>query len=260
MESNLSKIQKDLKRLSKQGLKLQLAMIKELGKIGDNPELEELVKKIDGFTFKRNYEQWYSEASSAIKQLIPDRLVDFKLLYKNDKRKNLEYLTYSVSDYLINVQRKVGHEVIVDASAAYPKFEQQLDILDAASKRLESSLYDIKQILQAELFDSELDSAKELLKKGFLRATGAISGVLIEKHLSQVLKNHEIPIRKKNPSIADYNDLLKSNEVYEVPTWRFIQRLADLRNLSDHFKDKEPTKEDIEELIAGTDKIMKTIY
>jgi len=259
MSTNLKKIRKDLEKLQTTGIRLQLGMMQNLGTIDSVSNKEEVLKKITPLDFNRNYEQWYSESFQVIKQLIPHRLDDFKMLYKNDKRKNLEYLNYTVSDYLINVVRKIGEDIIVDSSAAYPKFIQQLDILNSAEKRLESSLFDIKQLMQVDLFDSELDSSRELLKKGFLRSAGAIAGVLIEKHLGQVVQNHNISITKKNPTIANYNELLKSNDVYDIPNWRFIQRLTDLRNLCDHFKDREPTKEEISELLDGTDKIMKTI-
>jgi len=260
MKSNLNQIEKDLDILSEKGIKLQLGMLKVLGKLDNMPNKDKILEKFKPINFHRNYEQWYSESLSVIKQLIPDRFQDFQLLYKNEKRKNIEYLNYTVSDFIIGVVRKIGIEVIVKEDAAYPKFQQQLDILDAARSRLKSSLFDIKQIVQADLFDSELDSAKELLKKGFLRASGAILGVLIEKHLGQVMENHQLTSRKKYISISDYNDMLKSNDVYDVATWRFIQRLGDLRNLCDHYKDKEPKKEDVEDLISGTDKILKTIY
>ena len=45
----------------------------------------------------------------------------------------------------------------------------------------------------------------------------------------------------------------------DIPTWRFVQRLGDLRNLCDQNKGVDPKKEDIDELIAGVDKIMKTV-
>ena len=55
-------------------------------------------------------------------------------------------------------------------------------------------------------------------------------------------------------------DSQKSNNVVDIPEWRNIQRLADIRNMCDHHKGAEPTKENIEELIAGTDKMIKTIF
>jgi hypothetical protein len=54
--------------------------------------------------------------------------------------------------------------------------QQQLAILKAVKARFESSLFDIRQLVQSDLFDSELDAAKELAKHGFARAAGALAG------------------------------------------------------------------------------------
>jgi len=99
-----------------------------------------------------------------------------------------------------------------------------------------------------------------LNKKGFARAAGAVVGVVLEGHLSQVCNNHNLSVKKSNPTINDYNQLLKDNNIIETPTWRLIQRLGDLRNLCDHKKQKEPTKQEIDELIEGVDKISKTLF
>src|SRR5690606_2284536 len=133
-------------------------------------------------------------------------------------------------------------------------------ILKSAQARFESTLLDIRQLVQADLFDSELDAATELVKKGFLRAAGAVAGVVLEKHLAQVAQNHNIKTRKKHPSISDFNDLLKNGAVLDVPTWRQIQRLGDIRNLCDHNKERDPTKEEVEELIAGVERVSKTLF
>ena len=114
--------------------------------------------------------------------------------------------------------------------------------------------------MQADLFDSEIQSAHELLKKGFLRASGAVSGVVLEKHLLQVSENHLLKISKKNPTINDLNELLKINEIIETPLWRQIQRLGDIRNYCDHNKEREPKKEEVLELIEGVEKLLKTLY
>ena len=137
--------------------------------------------------------------------------------------------------------------------------EQQRSILYSAMERLDCLLYDIEKILQANLFDSEIDAARELNKKGFARAAGAMAGVVLEKHFETVIKAHALTLGKKNPCINDYNQKLKDEGVIDILTWRFIQRLGDIRNLCDHNKGVEPKKEDIDELIAGVDKIMKTV-
>jgi len=140
------------------------------------------------------------------------------------------------------------------------RFQNQLLILKSTRKRFESSLFGIKQVVQADLFDSELEASKELNKQGFVRCGGAISGVVLEKHLCQVCEHHNISITKKDPTINDFNQILKDKNVIEVPDWRFIQHLSDLRNLCDHDKKIEPTKEQVNELISGVEKITKTIY
>ena len=65
---------------------------------------------------------------------------------------------------------------------------------------------------------------------------------------------------EKAPVIRDYNDVLKNEGVIDIPTWRFIQMLADIRNLCDHNKTEDPTKENLKDLIDGTDKIIKMVF
>ena len=154
---------------------------------------------------------------------------------------------------------RYGSEVVVDSAAAIPRFSQQLAILSAAEKRFDSSLFEIRQLVQADLFDSEVEAARELLKKKFARAAGAIVGVLLEKHLAQVCQDRAIKITKRNPTIGDLNELLKNANVVDTAQWRFVQHLGDLRNLCDHNKRLEPTEDQVGDLIDGIAKVMKTI-
>jgi galactitol-specific phosphotransferase system IIB component len=211
--------------------------------------------------FYEEYQMWYSESFILIKQLLIDRLDDFKKYYEKPKnRKEINYDNYCIEDALQNLTLRRGHDIIVDPKAAIPKLQQQLAILKSINARFESSLFDITQLLQADLFDSELKMGEELLNKGFIRASGAITGVVLEKHLSQVLKNHNVSITKKQPAINDLNELLKNNNIIDVPTWRLIQRFGDIRNICDHNKDREPTNEEVLELIRGVEKITKTLF
>jgi len=132
--------------------------------------------------------------------------------------------------------------------------------LKSVKTRFESSLFDIRQLVQADLFDSELEAAKELAKHKFTRAAGALAGVVLERQLAQVCENHGLKITKKNPSISDLNDILKNADVIDTPQWRFIQHLADIRNICDHSKTIEPTVEQVDDLINGVIKTCKTLF
>ena len=267
MQSNLDKYKLDLKSLIQRGDDLYIFMQYECFP----DKVEALLKKQKKFSnfkdnllsFTEEYQLWYSEAQAIIKQLLPDRLDDFIKLYESSKvRKEISFANYTIADYLqgLRVTRGLNEEEMVGPSAAIPRFVQQLSILKSVQKRFESSLFDIKQLVQADLFDSELDAARELLKNKFIRAAGAMAGVVLEKHLSQVCSSHKLKVSKKNPNISDLNTVLKNKEVITTPKWRFIQHLSDLRNLCDHNKEKEPTLEEVSDLINGVDKTTKTLF
>jgi hypothetical protein len=269
MPSNLDRYKKDFDRLLKMGVDLEMALLLE----GASSEFLEQFKKVHGEKaasklkslpkFKEEYQVWYSEAKTLIKQLLPDRLTDFVRYYEKPKaRKEINAETYRIEDCLqgISITRRMGQEKVVGPDAAIPHFEQQLAILKSVKTRFESSLFDIRLLVQADLFDSELDAAKELAKNGFARAAGALAGVVLERHLSQVCNNHGTKVAKKTPTISDLNDALKSASVIDVPQWRFIQLLGDIRNLCDHSKANEPTIEQVNDLIEGVIKITKTVF
>lgn len=269
MPSNLDRYKKDLDALVTRGEQLHLAIQAEC--LPD--QFQAMLKKEFGDkakdiraalpSFADDYQGWYSEGKTLIKQLLPDRLADFVRHYEKPKpRKDITYENYKIEDYLqgLNVTRGWEKEKVVGPDAAIPQFRQQMAILRAARARFESSLFDIRQLVQADLFDSELDAATALAKNRFTRAAGALAGVVLERHLAQVCTNHAITVSKKTPGISDLNNALKDGNVIDVAQWRFIQHLADIRNLCDHSKAAEPTVAQVDDLIAGANKTVKTLF
>jgi hypothetical protein len=271
MTTNLDRFEGDLDRLIAEGDRLRLAMLNETSSIRDafvqsvykqfgEEKGKTILKKLPNF--KTGYEAWYSESVALLRQLLPDRVLNFIALYEKPKsRRSVEYGNYVMQDYLqgMTVRNPYTDEVKLDPSAAVVQFEQQIAILKASKRRFVSSLYEIRQLVQADLFDSEIETARELLKNKFFRPAGAVAGVVLEKHLRQVCDNHKIKINKKNPNISDLNELLKTGSVIEIPQWRHISMLADIRNLCDHHKQTEPSAEQVADLINGVDKVIKTI-
>lgn len=227
---------------------------------GDKDAAKKLLDALPSFSTA--YQSWYSECLVLIKQLLPDRLNDFIRLYEKPKgRKAIGFENYRIEDALQGLRvTRYGHEVIADSKAAMPHLQQQIAILKSIKNRFESSLFDIRRLVQADLLDSELDAARELLKHKFMRAAGAVSGVVLEKHLHEVCVAHNIKLTKKHPTIADLNDALKNADIIETPQWRFHQHLGDIRNLCDHNKKTEPTVAEVSDLIEGVAKVTKTVF
>lgn len=203
------------------------------------------------------------EAIALLRQVLPDRVADFIRHYEKPRsRKDINFENYRIEDYLqgLTLTRGWEKEVVVTKNAAMPQFAQQLAMVKAAEARFESSLFEMRQLVQADLFDSELEASEGLLKFKFARAAGALAGVVLEGHLAQVCRDRNLRSAKKNPTISDFSELLKSEEVVDVPQWRFIQHLADIRNLCDHSRKPDPTVEQVTDLIDGVKKIIKTIF
>lgn len=267
MASNVDRFRENLGALIEKGRLLDYSMRRDImgSKQFDAEVKKQIGDKVDDFLkklprFKEGYQEWYSEALALLRQLIPDRVDDFKRLYEKPKnRKAITFENYYMEDYLQGLKVTRAGEMVVDSSAGLPRFEQQQAIVSAAQRRFDSSLFEIRQLVQADLFDSEIDASRELLKNKFSRAAGAVAGVVLEKHLTQVCTDHKVPVTKKDPTISDLNAGLKAAGVVDVAQWRFVQHLGDLRNLCDHNKKQEPSEGQVLDLIDGVAKVMKTL-
>lgn len=270
MSTNLDRYKQDLERLITDGKQVhsafllyaydeefEEAILTKFG--GDKKKTKEFIKSLPDF--KKAYQPWYSEALVLIKQLLPDRVQDFVRLYEKPKsRKEISFENYRIEDALQGLRVTYLGDVKADSKSALSHLEQQIAIVSSIERRFESSLFEIKQLVQADLFDSEVDAARELLKHKFIRAAGAVAGVVLEKHLAQVCENHSVKVAKKHPAISDFNEALKAAEVIDVPQWRYNQHLGDIRNLCDHHKTTEPSIEQVNDLITGVAKVIKTLY
>lgn len=234
-------VKKEIEVLVSEGAKMLSGVAKDAEK-----------KQINTY-FLNHYESWYTKSLYIVQQLASERKGDFVACYKLQKRSGLSCSTYLISDMLQGVGNPEWF-----GKVAY-LLSDQLRILESCNERFDSKIYDLEMLLQADVFDSEIESAKHLLKNGFLRAAGAICGVILEKHLAKVCNDRGITILKKDPAIGDYNEKLK-DVAYDTIEWRKMQGLADIRNLCDHKKDRDPTTEEVKDLISGTERVIKSIF
>ena len=256
---NKEELKTELSKLVKYGDSLYLSVFKTS---------EQGLKKLKGIKidpsklpdFKQNYEDWYTRCYRLIQNVAPYRLNDFSSMYKIEKRKQMTIENYCISDALLGYKITSGIETIAEPFTIADRVKTQVNILDSINGLIEDYFYNLETELETNIFDSELDAAYELLRKKFVRSAGAIAGVIIERHLSNVCEAHGIKIAKKDPTISDFNDKLKEQSVINVATWRKIQYLADIRNMCPHNKKEEPTEQQVQELLDGTKNLISTIF
>ena len=189
----------------------------------------------------RNYQQWYSAARVILAKNQPDRLTEFDEVYSRIRKMLRErYITKHEQFKLMDLMNA------------------QFDILAAVPSHLRFSIYDIELEAYSVLMDDELEAARHLLSKGFSRPAGVLAGVILERHLKNLLQKHTPPIKyRKNATLSSLNDLCKE-AVYDLVIWRKVQHLTDLRNLCAHDKTREPAKDEVTELIRGVSAILRT--
>ncbi|MBI1779609.1 MAG: hypothetical protein HYR63_30115 [Proteobacteria bacterium] len=267
MPSNLDRHKNDIARLIDIGSKMFFDIVARARKESGEkvpPGIKKLTKT--AVNFESTYQGWFSEGCAAFRQIMPERLDEFESHYRPDpKRRTRDFDagTYTIQDWILGLASPTdpfSQKIFDEPTVVAKRLQIQIHMLRALQSRFESSLFEIRRIVQADLFDSEIDVARELLKNGFGRAAGVVAGVVVEKHLAEVCVAHQIVIRKKAPTVADLNNALKDVSVVDTPTWRSIQRWADIRNVCAHNKGREPREDEVSELIDGAEKLMKTLF
>jgi hypothetical protein len=92
-----------------------------------------------------------------------------------------------------------------------------------------------------------------------LRSAGVVAGVVLEGHLKKLIDDHGVSFRRV-PQLGSMNDALKQSGVYDAVQWREIQYLTDIRNICGHRGQRDPERSEVESLINGVDKIIKTLF
>ena len=214
----------------------------------------------DIIEFRTVYQRWDTQSLKIVQTLAADKYEQFVNYFLTSPNRKL--LEASIQDYVQGMgQAKDAYtdELPFDPhELARIRFLNQLQVLDELSYRVESVLADVENHLFAELQEKELEAANGL-KKIDLRAAGSLAGVVLERHLQRVAANHSVAVPKQETTIRDLNDPLKLGKAYDFSTWRKIQMLGDLRNLCSHQRNGNPTKEQVEDLIAGVNSIIKSV-
>lgn len=113
-------------------------------------------------------------------------------------------------------------------------------------------LTSLKNLIQAEVFDSELEQAQELLSSGYKLAAAVIAGVVLETTLRDICLQNNLALGKLDKMNAD----LAKAGIYNKLQQKRITALADIRNSAAHGKPEEFSDDDVIMMIRDIEQFL----
>lgn len=142
----------------------------------------------------------------------------------------------------------------------YTSANQALGVLKAAKDDYENAyLFEIRFLIQAEVFDDFLEQAKYLFDTGYYQPAAVIAGSVLEDGLRKLCNRNSITLPSK-PKLDTMNADLVKKEIYNSLVQKQITALADLRNKAAHGKWTEFTDNDVEQMITQVRTFIETHF
>lgn len=126
-------------------------------------------------------------------------------------------------------------------------------VLEAAKEDYDGGyLNSLKLLVQAEVFDNELEMASELLATGYVPAAAVTAGVVLEAGLREMCVDNGLAIGNLNKMNAD----LAKTGVFNKLAQKQVTALADIRNNAAHGHYDQFSKEDVASMIKDVQRIL----
>lgn len=110
----------------------------------------------------------------------------------------------------------------------------------------------VRNLVHAEVFDSELEQATELLAAGYLAPAAVVAGVVLETALRNLCTTHGLALGKLERMNAD----LTKVGVYNVLVQKRVTALAAIRNSAAHGNTAEFNQEDVRAMLPEVQRLV----
>lgn len=189
----------------------------------------------------------YSEYSGSYKEVDRERLLGWTVKVKNllsnaCGAESEHYRAFVAADEPQSFEDNVA------------KFLRTRSVFLAAKEDFEGGyLSSVRTLVQAEVFSTELDQARELLSAGYAAAAAVITGVVLETNLRELCARHTLAAGKLERMNAD---LVKAG-AYNILVQKKITALAAIRNSAAHGNTAEFTPADVAAMLADVERMLE---
>ncbi|MFC1558523.1 HEPN domain-containing protein [candidate division KSB1 bacterium] len=108
-------------------------------------------------------------------------------------------------------------------------------------------LFDVKDLITADVFDDFLEMAEYLLGESYEDASAVLIGGVLENALRKLCARNDIEL-PNNPKLNWMNQELMKKGVYNKLVFKQVTAWADIRNNAAHGNYNEYSKEDVEDM------------
>lgn len=147
-------------------------------------------------------------------------------------------------------------EKIGSWESTYDTFKRMKSVFLAAMDDYNGGyLTSIRNLVQADVFENELEQAEELLKNGYKVAAAVIAGVVLETSIRDFCTQNGIATGKLDKMNAD----LAKAGIYNKLQQKRITALADIRNSAAHGNPGEFSDADVQSMIRDVESILASL-
>ncbi len=174
-----------------------------------------------------------------------------KLLNWSVKARNLLSAVCGLQS--VHLQQFVSSEKATMYTTNHEIFLKLRAVFEAAKEDYEGGyLNSLRLLVQAEVFDSELEQASELLASGYIPAAAVTAGVVLEAGLREWCIDKGIGIGKLDKMNSD----LAKADAYNKLVQKQITALADIRNSAAHGHHDQFSKANVADMITEVQRIL----
>jgi len=172
--------------------------------------------------------------------------IEWKVKAKNLLVKSCGENSEHYKEFLKNEKRSAYGTNLGIAKRLMPVFKAAKSDFDGGY------LSSVRVLVQAEIFESELEQAEELLKSGYKTASAVIAGIVLETGLRELCDTNAIGHGKLDKMNAD----LAKAGIYGKLEQKRITTLANIRNSAAHGNPDEFTSDDVNDMIRDVERFL----
>lgn len=193
---------------------------------------------------KREYESWYTRSENLVAEYLPSRLKEF------------EQARSEIKEYFDLDEPRASRGWENAFNGFVDLFDEQRHILNSVPGRIESATLEAWQQISRRVEKEEIQQARELFDEEFIRASGVVAAVALERHLLTLCENSEgVEEYASNDGIARLSQTLYEADVIDKTAWNDLKSLASIRETCAHAE--EPKKPAVRRLINDSEDFIR---